>query len=126
MPQIGDVSGPFPVSSLQARTVNVTAEDAKKIWYHDLPDEEADRWASKLVPQSIGVFWSKSTTAAWRYIPSTYILCDDDRSFTKPFAETLIAGAKKSGDHMLDTIEECKDAGHFVMLSNVDWTVVAL
>ena len=38
----------------------------------------------------------------------------------------LIAGAKESGDHMLDTIEECKGAGHFVMLSNVDWTVGAL
>jgi len=54
------------------------------------------------------------------------VLADDDRSFTKPLAEMLIAGAKASGDHMVDTIEERHGSGHFVMLSNVDWTVDVL
>lgn len=54
------------------------------------------------------------------------MLCDNDQSFTKPFAEALIGGAKESNNHMIDVIEECHGAGHFVMLSNVDWTVGVL
>lgn len=34
--------------------VTVTPEDAKKIFYHDIPSEEGDKWASKLTHQSLG------------------------------------------------------------------------
>ena len=93
-------------------------DDVKHLWFHDLSDEEASRWAAKAIPHSIGVFWSKSTRAAWRYIPSTFVFCREDRFFH--YAEIQIADAKSTSDHMLDSIEEV-DAGHYVMLSQPEW-----
>ncbi|KAF2870149.1 Alpha/beta hydrolase fold-1 [Massariosphaeria phaeospora] len=95
--------------------VNVEKEDIKPVWFHDLPDEEAEYWASKAVPQSVGVFWSTSTYAGWRHIPSTYVVCSDDKSFGVPYAEYLINSAKESGP--VELVVETIDAGHFPMLS---------
>ena len=100
----------------------MSPDDAKRLWYHDVPREEAEEVASTLKPQSIGVFWSVTTTAAWRYIPSAYVLCKNDRAFPKQLAEILLKGAKSMGPNMVDIVEEC-ESGHFPMLSKPDWVV---
>ena len=107
--------------------MHVIPEAAKKMWYHDIPEAEAEECLKTMVRhQSIGVFWSKTTVAAWRYIPTTYIYCGDDRTMPKAFAEKLVGDAKATKDHMIDTVEECEGSGHFPMLSRPDWVVGAL
>ena len=103
--------------------VTVQPDDAKHLWYHDLSDEQASEWAAKTRPHSLGIFWSRSTRAAWRYIPTTFLICKNDRF--NHYADDQLAMAKATDDSLLDTIEEC-DAGHFPELSHVDWTVKAL
>lgn len=41
--------------------------------FNDLSPHQAQFWTSQLLPQSLGVFWSQTTYAAWRFIPSTYV-----------------------------------------------------
>jgi hypothetical protein len=93
-----------------------------KIFYNDLPPNEAEYYASQLQPQSVGVFWSKTTYAAWRYIPTTYVLCGQDQFLTLPYAEMILKAAGDSKPNMIDTVEKCEPAGHSVMLSQVSWT----
>lgn len=100
--------------------MTVSPEDAKRIWYHDCTPEEATYWSTRLVPHSIGAFWSVSTTAAWRYIPSTCVLCENDRTLPKAYLEMQLEAARQSGQCMVDTVEEC-DAGHFPMISRAEW-----
>ncbi|CAI6285187.1 unnamed protein product [Periconia digitata] len=115
----------FMKCDLENNTVTVDQKDAKAVWFHDLPEKEAEYWASKTLPQSLGVFWSKSTYAGWRDIPSTYVVCTDDRSFGVPFAEYQINLAKKSDHCSLDNVETI-DAGHFPMLSQTGKLVKVL
>jgi hypothetical protein len=60
--------------------VTVYHEDAKSIFYNDISFEEGDLWASKLTHQSIGVYTSTTSYAAWRYIPSTYVIGTEDKT----------------------------------------------
>jgi pimeloyl-ACP methyl ester carboxylesterase len=83
---------------------------------------EAEYWTSQLLPQSIGVFWSKTSYAAWRYIPTTYVLCGRDQTMPLPYGEMILKAAQDSKPNMIDTVEKCDDAGHSVMLSQPEWT----
>jgi hypothetical protein len=93
------------------------------VFYNDMPKQEAEYWASQILPQSIGVFWSKTTYAAWRYIPTTYVLCGKDQSITLPYGEMILKAAQDSKPNMIDTVERCDEGSHSVMLSQVPWTV---
>ncbi|KAF8865736.1 alpha/beta-hydrolase [Acephala macrosclerotiorum] len=126
----GDTSAFFPYMrvNLQVRRgfFSNNVEKAVNVLYNDLPKAEAEYWASQLLPQSIGVFWSKTTYAAWRYIPSTYVLCGKDQSITLPYAEMILKAARDSKPNAIDTVEKCEDAGHSVMLSQPEWTATML
>jgi hypothetical protein len=105
--------------------VTVSSTDAISVFYNDFPPAEAEKLASQLKPQSIGVFYSTITYAPWRVIPTTYVLYEQDQSFTMPYAEYLLSVAKSTDDHKIDTLEKC-DAGHFVMGSNPQWVADVL
>ncbi|KAL8706574.1 MAG: hypothetical protein Q9201_000387 [Fulgogasparrea decipioides] len=81
-----------------------------KMLYNDLPSSEAASWASKLVPQSVRVRTTKLTrTAAWHFVPSTYLICENDQAVPPAFQETFATTAKAH-------IERC-DSGHSPQLS---------
>ena len=101
----------------------IDPKEAIDVFYNDMSRPEAEYWASQLLPQSIGVFWSKTTYAAWRYIRSTYVLCGRDQSMSLPYGEMILSAAQSSPPHMIDTVEKCDVAGHCVMLSQIQWTV---
>ena len=101
--------------------MNVEPEDAKKIFYNDLSSTEAEKWASELTHQSLGVYSSSQTYAAWRYIPSTYVIGSQDQTtFTPEVVEMIINEAKRQEPSAFDTIETC-DGGHCLMLSRPQW-----
>lgn len=93
------------------------AEDAKRIFYNDISSEEGDKWAAALAPQSLGVYTSIQTYAAWRYIPSTYVIAKEDKTtFTPEFVAFIINTARKIEPSAFDVVEEI-DGGHCLMIS---------
>jgi pimeloyl-ACP methyl ester carboxylesterase len=57
--------------------------------YSDLSEAQVDRAIAKLVPQSLRSFGETVTTAGWRAIPSTYVVCTDDLSIPPALQEFL-------------------------------------
>ncbi|KAI1386118.1 alpha/beta-hydrolase [Hypoxylon trugodes] len=108
-----------------AGTINVQPEDAKDMFYQDLDDNTVAELSKNLRPQSIASYWSTTTYAAWRYIPTAYILCAGDRPTTVAAAQYLIDTAKSSGPHKIDVILKI-EAGHSPFLSMPEYTAEAL
>jgi pimeloyl-ACP methyl ester carboxylesterase len=101
--------------------VTVSTEDAKKIFYNDISSEEGDAWASKLSHQSIGVYTSTTTYAAWRHIPSTYVVGTEDKTtFTPELVDFIVNAAKSIEPTAFDVVEKC-DGGHCLMISRPEW-----
>lgn len=57
-----------------------TITDGDTRFYNDLSTEDAKYWGSKLTSLSVGVGMSPLTYAAWKYIPSAYIMPLQDKS----------------------------------------------
>ncbi|KAI1506466.1 alpha/beta-hydrolase [Biscogniauxia marginata] len=87
-------------------------KDAAKILYNDLPPEEAEYWASKIIDQSYAVQTTKLSRAAYRYIPSTYVICENDKGPPPQFQEVCGKNAKAEIRRM--------NSGHSPMLSKTD------
>ena len=71
----------------------VEPDHAKGLFYQDMPDDAVSELAKDLRPQSLGVFWSKSTYAAWKHVPITYVICEDDTPSTVAAANYLLFSA---------------------------------
>ncbi|KAL8680038.1 MAG: hypothetical protein Q9186_003756 [Xanthomendoza sp. 1 TL-2023] len=89
--------------------------DGKAKLYNDLSESEASLWASRLIFQSHKVQTTILTRAAWRYIPSTYLVCENDQAVPPQYQEAFAASAKAR-------IERCS-TGHSPMLSQPDMLV---
>ncbi|CAD6591815.1 MAG: hypothetical protein ASARMPREDX12_005423 [Alectoria sarmentosa] len=83
--------------------------------YSDLPPSEASLWASMLIAQSYRVQTTKLTRAAWRYIPSTYLICENDHAVPPQYQEVLAASAEAR-------VERCS-SGHSPHLSQPEMLV---
>ena len=104
----------------------VTPEVGKKVFYNDISDAEAEYWASQLLPHSLAAYFGVITYAAWKHIPSTYLLgLQDQSSLTVPVLEGMIKGAQMLEPPAFDVIERC-DAGHCFMISRPEWTADAI
>lgn len=54
--------------------------DPREQLYHDLPEEAREQAVGRLVDQRLQPFVDRTTRAAWRTVPSSYIIADDDQS----------------------------------------------
>lgn len=101
--------------------------DAAKIFYHDLPTSEAEKWIEELEHQSLGVYSSTLTYAAWKDIPSTYLQGVKDQSaFTLEAVEGMLAAAREVEPSAFDVVERCEEGGHCMMIAFPEWTADAL
>lgn len=91
------------------------------MFYQDLDDNIVAELAKDLRPQSFGAFWSTTTHAAWRHIPTTYILCKGDKPTTVVAAQYLVDSAQASRPHRIDSVIKV-DAGHSPFISKPEWT----
>lgn len=71
--------------------------DFLEAMYHDLPSHEAEKWVSKLKPQSLATFEDPTRSAAWRKIPTSYLVCEDDRAIPVEGQDAMIAKIKEEG-----------------------------
>ncbi|RAL00933.1 alpha/beta hydrolase [Aspergillus ibericus CBS 121593] len=77
--------------------------------YNDLPAEEAALWESRLIPQSHLVQTTCVTRAAYEYLPSTYLVCENDQVLAPQHQEMFAALVQAE-------VVRCS-AGHSPMLS---------
>lgn len=102
-------------------------DDFPTMFYHDVPEEEAKVWLSKyretdhfsipncsyshwnfilalansrlarLRPHALSTFCDKARSAAWKKIPSSYLVCEDDQAIPVQAQDGMIARAKELG-----------------------------
>lgn len=76
-----------------------TMKETASTIYHDLQPEEAKYWASKIIDQSYAVQTTPITLTAYKHIPSTYVIAEDDHAvplqYQEMFAGTAGAEVKK-------------------------------
>ncbi|KAL2072510.1 hypothetical protein VTL71DRAFT_11853 [Oculimacula yallundae] len=89
---IPDADGNFKLSD----------EINKEFLYHDLPFDEADEWVAQLRPHSLATCLAKTKSAAWRKIPTSYLMCENDKPIPLPLQESMVATIKREGG-IIDT-----------------------
>jgi len=103
---------PVPVTPHADGSVTVNADDTAAFdarFLHDVADPDLVTGAhDRLCAQCSLVFGAETTTAAWERVPSTYLVCAEDRSTDPDLQRTHAARAS--------TIRELP-AAHFPMLS---------
>jgi hypothetical protein len=106
--------GPWEATSLTIRQDDgrFFLKRGASLLYNDLPDDEAKAWESRLIPQSYAVQTSNINLTAYKYIPSTYVICEKDMAAPTEYQEMF---AKVSAAKMLKLA-----SGHMPMLSQLD------
>ncbi|MER6943111.1 alpha/beta hydrolase [Nonomuraea sp. NPDC000554] len=84
IPDPEDMSGLFPLIS-----------EPRTSLYGDLTDAEAEQAMSELVQQTVRSFAEKVHAAAWRDIPSTYIVTEQDKAIPPALQEKMAAQANE-------------------------------
>ncbi|TQS32867.1 hypothetical protein Golomagni_06804 [Golovinomyces magnicellulatus] len=80
--------------------------------YSDLPDDERTYWEEKVIDQSYAVQTTELTHAAYQYIPSTYVVSENDQAVPTQYQEMFAASANAEVLRIA--------AGHSPMLSKPD------
>ncbi|MCZ2827885.1 alpha/beta hydrolase [Modestobacter sp. VKM Ac-2986] len=115
LPEVGEslstFGGPEPAPFLdvdvEAGTFGVRPELLTETFLQDCPEVAADA-GERLVRQSLSVLGTPVTTAAWAHVPTTYLVCTDDRGTP--------AAAQREFARRASTVVEL-DAGHHPFLS---------
>ncbi|MFG2925646.1 alpha/beta hydrolase [Streptomyces sp. NPDC048305] len=83
---LGYVGAPAPSEAPQMQPV---PDDPFTLFYGDVPREEAEEAAARLVPQSAKSFSDVLVRAGWHDVPSTYIICEQDQALPVALQEAL-------------------------------------
>ncbi|MFJ7497282.1 alpha/beta hydrolase [Streptomyces sp. NPDC097727] len=79
-PDLATMEGVIPVRENPAVTL-----------YNDVPEDKRDAALARLLPQTALSFAEPVRQAGWKTLPTSYVVCDDDRSlppsYQEPFAE---------------------------------------
>jgi pimeloyl-ACP methyl ester carboxylesterase len=67
--------------------------DAERALFGDCSAEVAALATQRLVPQALGALAAPQTAAAWRTLPSTYVVCEADRAVPPPAQAAMAAHA---------------------------------
>ena len=71
--------------------VNVYADDPVYALHNDTSKEIAAYWSTYVTHSDLTAFATPLQFAAWRYIPSTYLLCELDQCVPPQVQEAMIA-----------------------------------
>jgi len=66
---------------------------ARDVLYNGVPDDVADAALARLRPSALGLFRESPATVAWRTVPSTYVVCAEDRALVAPLQRAMAARA---------------------------------
>lgn len=117
----GGATNPVPVIPHADGSVSVNADDTAGFdarFLHDVADPDLVTGAhDRLCAQSSAVFGAATTTTAWERIPSTYLVCAEDRS-TDPDLQRAHAARATTTREL--------PAAHFPMLSRPDFVAACI
>ncbi|PSN60280.1 alpha/beta-hydrolase [Corynespora cassiicola Philippines] len=105
VPHWWDFDGPYTIAN------------DPNVFYNDLSREEQQKWMSKLETHAYATKKAKSTAAAWKEIPTWYLVCEDDNAIPVAAQEAMVDGAKAMG---ADVQAERIKASHSPFLSQPD------
>jgi pimeloyl-ACP methyl ester carboxylesterase len=86
------------------------ADGARHDFYNDLSDEEAAVWTAKLRHHSWKTFQSVITYAAWKHMPTTFVICENDQSFVPEAQRMLIKRATDIEPTAFDVVERLQSS----------------
>jgi pimeloyl-ACP methyl ester carboxylesterase len=66
---------------------------ARDVLYHEVPDDVAADALARLRPSALALFRESPATVAWRSVPSTYVVCAQDRALVPPLQRAMAARA---------------------------------
>jgi pimeloyl-ACP methyl ester carboxylesterase len=66
---------------------------ARDVLYNGVPDDVVDDALSRLRPSALALFRETPTTVAWRTVPSTYVVCAQDRALVPLLQRAMAARA---------------------------------
>ena len=69
------------------------AERSEEVLYGDCSPEVAAKAAARLSRQSVAAIATPQTATAWQSLPSTYLICEEDRAVPPPAQEAMSARA---------------------------------
>lgn len=73
------------------------ANDVLSTMYHDCDPKEADEAISKLKVHSLATFEAKTTYAAFKKIPSAYLICENDGAIPVEGQQAMAEGVRQQG-----------------------------
>lgn len=87
--------------------------------YQDVDPKLAEKCAAGLQHHSLPLMYAPQPYAAWKHIPTTYLLCKEDQTVVYERQLKLIENAKLAG---VDVKTFTCDAGHSPFLSQPELT----
>lgn len=69
-------------------------------FYHDVAEDEAQKWVNALLPHAVATTVAPATATACISTPSTYILCAQDNAIPLTLQEKMVATAREDGSNM--------------------------
>jgi len=88
-------------------------------FYQDIPEPDQKYWASKLTAISMSSINLPTTGAAYKAIPSHYLICEDDNAIPSFAQEAMVKAAQEAGADM--KVDRMK-SGHSPFLSHPEET----
>jgi pimeloyl-ACP methyl ester carboxylesterase len=86
----------------------------EEIFFNDVSEDATRAAVQQLAPQSMAAVKSPVTAVAWRDVPTTYVICDQDNAIPVP-AQEMLAGRADNVTRL--------DASHSPFLSQPDAVV---
>ncbi|KAL4881228.1 Alpha/beta hydrolase fold-1 [Aspergillus karnatakaensis] len=94
----------------------MTPSEPEELFFHDVPD--ASYWASTLRPAAWATTVAPATGAAYLDLPSTYLLCEEDRAIPLFVQDLMVEKATGNG---ADMRTESVKTGHTPWLVRTEW-----
>lgn len=90
--------------NVQRGTVTESGDGSMSVGFQYLPASEAQHWATRLLPQSVGAFWTTSNYTGWDRIPDQYVLRLQSRSCRVPYAHYKLEKTRKISGMYADVV----------------------
>ncbi|KAI9723534.1 MAG: hypothetical protein M1828_004130 [Chrysothrix sp. TS-e1954] len=94
-----------------------TVDNPRSLFYNDLDQEVAMRYADMLVPHSVQGFTVQVTGTPWKNTPTSYVYCSEDNAIPLAWQQKQVKAAKQQGS---DIQEFHLKSGHSPYLSKTE------
>jgi len=118
---IGGKPPPFWIADRENGFAVIVA-DVRELFYHDLPEEEGNLWASRLEKQALKVLLEggEHVYSGWKDVPVWYLMTTDDKTYPIEAQKYVVQLARDGGGDV--TMREV-ESSHSPMLSKPKETV---